>query len=75
MNCQEARTLIDGYMDGELDPIRNREVEQHFRTCPVCLTVYNSHRALRTALRTGSLYRTAPPALRNRVQSSFKPAP
>lgn len=74
MNCQEVRTLIDGYVDGELDPIRNREVEQHFRVCPTCAAVFNSHRALRTALRTGSLYRTAPPALRNRLQSSFKPA-
>ncbi|MDC8449664.1 MAG: anti-sigma factor [Nitrospira sp.] len=75
MNCQEVRILIDGYVDGELDPIRNREVEQHFRTCPACSTVFNSHQALRAALRTGSLYRTAPPALRNRVRSSFKPAP
>ncbi|HEX5545560.1 MAG TPA: anti-sigma factor [Nitrospira sp.] len=74
MNCQEVRTLIDGYMDGELDPIRNREVEQHFRTCPACSTLFDSHRALQTALRTGSLYRTASPALRNRVRSSFKPA-
>lgn len=75
MNCQEVRTLIDGYVDGELDPIRNREVEQHFRSCPACSSVFNSHQALRRALRTGALYRTAPPALRNRVRSSFKPAP
>jgi anti-sigma factor RsiW len=75
VNCQEVRTLIDGYVDGELDPIRNREVEQHFQVCPACSTVFNSHQALRAALRTGSLYRTAPPALRNRVRSTFKPAP
>lgn len=75
MNCQEVRMLIDGYVDGELDPIRNREVEQHFRTCSACSTVFNSHQALRAALRTGSLYRTAPPALRNRIRSSFKSAP
>jgi anti-sigma factor (TIGR02949 family) len=75
VNCQEVRTVIDGYVDGELDPIRNREIEQHFQGCPACSTVFNSHQALRAALRAGSLYRTAPPALRNRVQSSFKPAP
>ncbi|MBX3331721.1 MAG: anti-sigma factor [Nitrospira sp.] len=75
MNCQEVRMLIDGYVDGELDPIRNREIEQHFQTCPACSTVFDSHRVLRTALRTGSLYRTAPLALRNRVRSSFKPTP
>lgn len=74
MNCQEVRTLIDGYVDGELDPIRNREIEQHFQVCPACCTVFNSHQALRTVLRNGLLYRTAPPTLRNRVRSSFKPA-
>ena len=29
MNCEEAINLMDGYLDGELDPITNQEIERH----------------------------------------------
>ncbi len=74
MNCQEIRTAIDGYVDGELGPIHNREIEQHLQDCAACSTVYNGHQALRAALRTGSLYRTASTTLRRRIRSSLSRA-
>jgi anti-sigma factor RsiW len=30
MTCDEAIKLMDGYLDGELDPITSQTVEQHF---------------------------------------------
>ena len=33
MNCEEATDLMDGYLDGELDPITSQAIEQHLRDC------------------------------------------
>ena len=33
MNCEEATKLMDGYLDGELDPVTSQKVEQHLREC------------------------------------------
>ena len=33
MDCEEAIKLMDGYLDGELDPIANQTIEQHLREC------------------------------------------
>ena len=33
MNCEEATKLMDGYLDGELDPITSQTIEQHLREC------------------------------------------
>ena len=31
MNCKQATDLMDGYLDGELDPITSQAIEQHLR--------------------------------------------
>ena len=34
MNCEEATKLMDGYLNGELDPVTGQSIEQHLRNCP-----------------------------------------
>ena len=36
MNCKEAQNLINGYVDGELDLVRNLEIEDHIQDCALC---------------------------------------
>ena len=36
MTCQDMQHLMHGYLDGELDLVRNREMEGHLQTCPAC---------------------------------------
>jgi len=72
LNCQDARYLIHGYMDGELDLVKSLEVEQHLQDCPACTQVYKNHQALRSAMSASSLYFTAPAPLRKRIQSSVR---
>lgn len=36
MNCHEAQTQLSEYIDGELDPLRNKSIESHLLACPVC---------------------------------------
>ena len=36
MSCDEARVLLHGLLDGELDAGKAREVEAHVDGCPRC---------------------------------------
>ena len=67
MNCQEARELIHAYADGELDLVKNLEIDQHLQDCPACARTRSEMQQVRTALQGGSLYYPAPPDLRGRI--------
>ncbi len=72
MNCTDIQVAIHGYMDGELDPLRNLEIEQHLQHCAVCSQSYKADQALQTAVKTGAQYFPAPADLRKRIQSSVR---
>lgn len=74
MNCQEAQNLINGYIDGELDLVRNLEIEDHLQKCVLCSQGYENHRLLRHGIKTGSLYFKAPLDLQKKVQLSVRKA-
>ena len=74
MNCEEATKLMDGYLDGELDPITSQTIEQHLRDCRKCEQAYEAHTALAHAISRGAPYYKAPAELRQRVQSSLRDA-
>ncbi|HLZ36011.1 MAG TPA: anti-sigma factor [Nitrospira sp.] len=71
MNCEKIQAVVDGYVDGELSPVHNIEIEQHLRGCQACSQIYLDHQALQAALRAGSLYRTAPANLHRRILASL----
>ena len=52
MTCDEAIKLMDGYLDGELDPITSQTIEQHLRECGRCDQAYKTHGALVRAIGT-----------------------
>ena len=72
MNCEEATKLMDGYLDGELDPIISEKIEQHLRDCRKCEEAYDAHTALTHAISRGAPYYKAPIELRQRVHSSLR---
>src|SRR5438046_1604781 len=72
MNCEEATKLMDGYLDGELDPVTNQAIEQHLRSCRNCEQAYDTHRALVRAIGSAVPYYKAPAELRERIQSSLR---
>jgi len=37
MACDQARTIIHGYLDGELDAARAAEFEKHLEQCSDCV--------------------------------------
>jgi len=72
MNCEEATNLMDGYLDGELDPITSQTIEQHLRECPKCDQAYKIHGSLIHAIGNATPYYKAPAELRERIQSSLR---
>jgi anti-sigma factor RsiW len=70
MNCGEIRPLLEAHCDGELDLVRQLEVEAHLRGCAECAALAGAMAARRQAL--GSLVPrfTAPSALRARVRAA-----
>jgi anti-sigma factor RsiW len=74
VTCQETQTLLDGYVDGELDLVRSLEVERHLEDCQACAQVYKNHHALRSAIKGGDLYFRPPAHLQKRVRAAARKA-
>jgi mycothiol system anti-sigma-R factor len=74
VSCEDTKKLMDGYLDGELDLVRNLEIEGHLRECPSCSRVYESHQGLRAAIRTHAPYSKAPAELQKRIRSAIRKA-
>src|SRR6266516_4989642 len=72
MTCEEATKLMDGYLDGELDPMTSQKIEQHLRDCHKCEQAYEAHTALAHAISRDAPYYKAPAELRERIQSSLR---
>jgi mycothiol system anti-sigma-R factor len=72
MNCEQATDLMDGYLDGELDPITSQAIEKHLRECRNCEQAYEAHTALTHAISRSVPYYKAPIELRQRVHASLR---
>ncbi len=70
MDCQEARRLLHAYVDGELDLVRQMEIETHLKACRACTAAYEEHRALQSALRGAGLRYRTPAQLEARVRAA-----
>ena len=40
MDCSHTQSLLDTYLDGELDPVRSLEIEEHLHGCAACAQNY-----------------------------------
>lgn len=74
MICRDVQDLIHGYADGELDLVRNLEIESHFRDCPTCSGIYERVQGVRSAIATGAPYHRAPSGLEQRLRSRLRQA-
>ncbi|MBZ5591790.1 MAG: anti-sigma factor [Acidobacteriia bacterium] len=74
MSCREAQELLHGYADGELDLVRNLEMERHFRECPACASDYERLRRMREAMSGSVPYFQPPAGLERRLRSRLRAA-
>ena len=74
MSCDYTRTVLHGYLDGELDAARAAEFERHLENCRECENSLTAAEALRAALQRSSLYESAPISLRTKIRAGLDAA-
>lgn len=74
MDCSHAQSLLDTYLDNELDPVRNLEIDEHLHSCPRCSQSYSEWQLFRQSFKTESLYFKAPTDLQKRIERSLREA-
>jgi len=75
MNCAEAKQALEAFHDGELDMERSRTLRQHLAECSDCATLAERLVRLRSAVRDGATYFTAPNELRRVVTERAMTSP
>jgi anti-sigma factor RsiW len=74
VTCEDARPLIHGYADRELDLRTSLDVEQHLKECASCARERESLALLQSTLKQNAPYYQASAALRRLVRSSTRAA-
>ena len=74
MVCDDVTTLLDAYVDRELDVVQDLAMAGHLQTCPPCAQQYEARLALQDTVRTRGTYFTSPPALRQRLRRTLRDA-
>src|SRR5438045_2732221 len=72
MTCKEIQKLVDPYIDGELDLVRNLDIEYHLQDCPACTKLYRAQQNLKNALRDRSLRFEPPADLQKRIHNALR---
>jgi len=70
MDCKTAASLIEAYLDNELDRADARELEAHLESCAACRAALERLDDLRRRLREPDLRYAAPAALHERIAMS-----
>ncbi len=69
MSCELVKTVLHGYLDGELDAAGAADFERHLISCPDCVAALEAHESLRSSLLRADLYERAPATLRQTVRA------
>jgi len=74
VSCDFTRTVLHGYLDGELDAAGAAEFESHLESCRECTTALGAEESLRSSLQRSGLYENAPVALRKKIRAGLDAA-
>jgi anti-sigma factor RsiW len=72
MNCEQARPLVDPYVDDELDAAEKQALEEHLRDCNDCSQAWQNLQSLKKAVRQESMQFPATSELRRRLQVQLR---
>jgi anti-sigma factor RsiW len=76
VTCEDARPLVNAYVDRELDVVKSLEIEAHLNGCAACAREEASLRALHSMFGNSysSLYHEAPARLERQVRVALREA-
>ena len=68
MNCAQAQTYIECYVDEQLDPVTSARFEEHLHQCAGCQRSLDRLSSLRSLIKEAVPYHTAPERLSKEVR-------
>ena len=74
MTCAAAHSLLEPYLDGELDAAQQAQVAEHLATCGACAGMHAQLLELRAGIRQHAPYYRAPTGLQDRVRAAVRHA-
>jgi anti-sigma factor RsiW len=74
VNCDDARVLMHGHLDGELELADDLEVQRHIEDCPRCMREYAALRAMHSRLKDEAFRFEAPATLKEKIRRSLPAA-
>jgi anti-sigma factor (TIGR02949 family) len=74
MTCEAAQTLLNAYVDDEMDPNHGMDLREHIASCSNCSAAYDHLIALRRLIKEEAPYYHAPEDLAGRIRQSLRPA-
>ncbi len=74
MTCAGATSLMEAYVDGELDAGEKAQVAEHLAACSACGAAYARLAELRDGIRAHAPYYGAPPGFEDRVRLGLRQA-
>jgi anti-sigma factor RsiW len=69
VRCTDAQTLIESYVDGELDVVHTVEIERHLGDCRICSPMHQDTLELRSRIREEVPYFRASSDLQQRIRA------
>lgn len=75
MACEQPKTHLHAYLDGELDAAGMATFERHLESCADCAAALDAEGGLRRSLQQAELYERAPESLRRKVRIATAPTP
>jgi anti-sigma factor RsiW len=72
VSCELTKSVLHGYIDGELDAARAADFERHLLSCPQCTSALETQEALRATIDRAGLYERAPVALRRKIEEQYR---
>src|SRR3954468_15991354 len=75
MNCAEATSTVQAYIDGELDGVDRESVERHLVACRGCSRRVHAQTRFRAAVRAHLHRPEVPFALRRRIEEALGSQP
>jgi len=74
MNCDRAKSLLSAHLDGELDAVNDRDLQEHLRACTACQREEDQLRVLQRMIRSDAPRHRAAEGLTARVRTSLRNA-
>ena len=70
--CKETLARLDDYLDRELSPREQRQVETHLKVCSHCVQLYRFERGFLEDVRAKAVQVQAPPELMGQISQSLR---